>query len=73
MNVQAANLKDINVRKAIREAIDVPSILEAAYSGKYKQACAMIAPDMLGYLAGRALLSARSRKSQRVFEGSRGR
>jgi peptide/nickel transport system substrate-binding protein len=49
MNVQAPNLKDVNVRKAIREGIDVPSILEAAYNGKYKQACAMIAPGMLGF------------------------
>jgi peptide/nickel transport system substrate-binding protein len=49
MNVQHPNLKDVNVRKAIREAIDVPSILEAAYNGKYKQACAMVAPGMIGY------------------------
>jgi peptide/nickel transport system substrate-binding protein len=51
MNVQYPTLKDVNVRKAIREAIDVPSILEAAYNGKYQQACAMIAPGMIGYWA----------------------
>ena len=49
MNVQHPNLEDINIRKAIREAIDVPSILEAAYNEKYTQACAMIAPGMIGY------------------------
>jgi len=48
MNVQHPNLEDINIRKAIREAIDVPSILEAAYNEKYTQACAMIAPGMIG-------------------------
>jgi len=49
MNVQHPNLKDINIRKAIREAIDVSSILEAAYNGKYARACTMLAPDMIGF------------------------
>ncbi len=48
MNVQHPNLEDINVRRAIRAGIDVDSIIEAAYDGKYARACAMISPDMLG-------------------------
>jgi len=48
-NVQSPKLQDVNVRKAIREAIDVPSILKAAYNDKYQRACAMVAPSMLGY------------------------
>ncbi len=34
MNIQSPNLTDINVRKAVRSAIDVPSILEAAFEGR---------------------------------------
>lgn len=49
INVQSPKLKDVNVRKAIREGIDVPSILKAAYNDKYQRACTMIAPNMLGY------------------------
>ena len=49
MNVQHPKLKDVNVRKAIREGIDVPSILDAVYGGQYQRACAMIAPGMIGY------------------------
>lgn len=51
MNVQHPNLEDINVRQAIRYAIDVPSILEAAYDGKWTRACALVAPGQLGYWA----------------------
>ncbi|HXV44710.1 MAG TPA: ABC transporter substrate-binding protein, partial [Anaerolineae bacterium] len=49
MNVQHPNLEDINVREAIRHAVDVPSVLEAAYDGKWTQACALIAPGQVGH------------------------
>jgi peptide/nickel transport system substrate-binding protein len=49
MNIENPKLKDINVRQAIRYGIDVPSILEAAYEGKAKQARAMIPEGTLGY------------------------
>jgi peptide/nickel transport system substrate-binding protein len=49
MNVQHPNLEDVNVRRAIRAGIDVNSIIEVAYDGKYERACAMIAPSLLGY------------------------
>lgn len=48
MNVQAPNLEDVNVRRAIRAGIDVDSIIEAAYDGKYARACSMISPALLG-------------------------
>jgi len=51
MNVQHPKLADINVREAIRAAVDVPSILEAAYGGKATRACALLAPGQLGYWA----------------------
>lgn len=48
MNVQHPNLEDINVRQAIRYAVDVPSINIAAYEGKWERACALIAPGQVG-------------------------
>jgi len=49
MNVQNPKLRDINVRKAIIYAIDVPSILAAAYMGQVERACALIPPGLIGY------------------------
>jgi len=49
MNMENPKLEDINVRRAIRHGIDVPSILEAAYDGKAEQARAIIPPRILGY------------------------
>jgi peptide/nickel transport system substrate-binding protein len=46
MNVQHPKLRDIRVRQAIRSAIDVPSIIEAAYEGKATQAYAIVAAGM---------------------------
>jgi peptide/nickel transport system substrate-binding protein len=53
MNILHPKLKDIRVRQAIRSAIDVPSILEAAFEGKWQHATAIIPPGMkLGYWKG---------------------
>lgn len=49
MNVENPKLQDINVRQAIRYAVDVPSILEATYLGKVEQARALLPPYILGY------------------------
>ena len=50
MNVRDPFLSNINVRKAIRQAIDVPGILEAAYNGVWPRANAIIPQAMgLGY------------------------
>lgn len=52
MNVEDEILSDIRVRQAIRLAVDVPSILEAAYEGRYRRANAIVAEEMgLGYWA----------------------
>jgi peptide/nickel transport system substrate-binding protein len=52
MNTRSPRLEDINVRQAIRYAIDVPAILEAAYEGRYERATAIIPPGMpIGYWA----------------------
>jgi peptide/nickel transport system substrate-binding protein len=51
MNVQHPKLQDVNVRKAIRYAIDVPSILEAVWDGRFRRACAIVAPGQLGHWA----------------------
>ncbi|HEY7421604.1 MAG TPA: ABC transporter substrate-binding protein [Gaiellaceae bacterium] len=53
MNILHPKLKDIRVRQAIRAAVDVPSIMEAAFEGKWQRATAIIPPGMkLGYWAG---------------------
>ena len=50
MNTRSPKLEDINVRQAIRYAIDVPSIIEAAFEGRYERATAIISPGMpIGY------------------------
>jgi peptide/nickel transport system substrate-binding protein len=46
MNVQHPKLQDVNVREAVRYAIDVPSILEAAFENRHTQATAIIPPGM---------------------------
>jgi len=52
MNVEHPPLDNLNLRRAIQDAIDVPSILEAAYDGKVPQAYAIIPKEMgLGYWA----------------------
>jgi peptide/nickel transport system substrate-binding protein len=50
MNILNPKLEDINVRQAIRYAIDVPAILEAGFEGRYERATAIIPPGMpIGY------------------------
>jgi peptide/nickel transport system substrate-binding protein len=50
MNVTHEKLKDKNVRLAIRYGIDVPSIIEAAFEGRWRRANALLAPGMpVGY------------------------
>ncbi len=46
MNIQDPVLSDINVRKAIHYAVDVPSILEAAFEGRWRRATAVLPPSM---------------------------
>jgi peptide/nickel transport system substrate-binding protein len=49
LNVQNEKLQDINVRKAIIYAIDVPSILQATYMGQAERECALIPPGLIGH------------------------
>ncbi len=50
MNITHPNLSNVNVRQAIRYAIDVPSIIAAAFDGKWSRARAILAPGMpVGY------------------------
>jgi peptide/nickel transport system substrate-binding protein len=51
MNVQHPKLQDINIRMAIRAAIDAPSIIEAAWEGAAVRACNMFSPSSVGYWA----------------------
>ena len=48
MNLAHPKLQDINVRKAIWNAIDVPSILAATYLGQVEQECALVPPGLIG-------------------------
>jgi peptide/nickel transport system substrate-binding protein len=50
MNMLHPKLEDIRVRQAIRLAVDVPAIIEAAFEGKVTRATAIIPPNMgVGY------------------------
>ncbi len=52
LNVTDPLLSNINLRKAIRSAIDVPSIIAAAYNDAYERAYAILPPSMkIGYWA----------------------
>ena len=42
-------LKDVRVRKAVQMAVDIPSILEAAYFGQAEPATGIIPPGLLGH------------------------
>jgi peptide/nickel transport system substrate-binding protein len=50
MNTTHPNLKNLNVRRAVRYAVDVPSMLEVGFSGRAAQAYSMIPKTMgVGY------------------------
>jgi peptide/nickel transport system substrate-binding protein len=48
MNVENEKMKDINLRKAIQHAIDVPSIMQASYFGAAQPSTGIIAPGLAG-------------------------
>lgn len=49
MNLENPALEDINLRKAIQHAINIPQILDAAYSGVADPATGLIAPGLIGH------------------------
>jgi len=49
MNVENELLSNQNLRKAIQHAIDVPSIMEAAYFGSAVPSTGIIAPGLIGH------------------------
>ena len=53
MNAGHAKLRDVRVRQAVRAAIDVDAILDAAFDGAYRRATAIVPPNMpVGYWDG---------------------
>ena len=51
MNVENEQMKNINLRKAIQHAIDVPSIMQASYFGAAEPSTGIIAPGLTGHRA----------------------
>jgi len=51
MNVENEKLSNMNLRKAIQHAIDVPSIMQASYFGAAKPSTGIIAPGLAGHRA----------------------
>lgn len=49
MNVENPKLADVNVRKAIRAAVNVPDILAVAYNGMVERETGLVAPGLIGY------------------------
>lgn len=49
MNTYHPKLEDINVRKAIQWAINVPQIIETAYFGQAQPSNGMVAPGLIGH------------------------
>ncbi|AZO18048.1 MULTISPECIES: ABC transporter substrate-binding protein [unclassified Mesorhizobium] len=49
MNMEHPKLKDINVRKAVQWAINVPQILDTAFAGQVNVATGTIAPGLIGH------------------------
>src|SRR5262249_5549462 len=51
--ISQKNVPNLDLRRAIRAAIDVPGVIKAAYNGRYQRAYAIIPPAMpVGYWAG---------------------
>ena len=52
LTISQKNVPNLNLRRAIRSAIDVPGIIKAAYNGKWAQAYGIIPSSMgIGYWA----------------------
>ncbi|ATU95536.1 peptide ABC transporter substrate-binding protein (plasmid) [Phyllobacterium zundukense] len=51
MNMDHPKLKDLNVRKAVQWAINVPQILDAAYASQAQVATGTVAPGLVGHRA----------------------
>lgn len=51
MNMDNPKLQNLKLRQAIQHAIDVPTILEAAYSGAAQPSTGIIAPGLIGHRA----------------------
>ena len=51
MNVENEQMKNINLRKAIQHAIDVPSIMQASYFSAAEPSTGIIAPGLTGHRA----------------------
>ncbi|MER9313612.1 ABC transporter substrate-binding protein [Mesorhizobium australicum] len=49
MNMDHPKLKDVNVRKAIQWAINVPQIVDAAFAGQAAVSTGLIPPGIVGY------------------------
>ena len=49
MNVEHPKLKDIRIRKAVQMAMDIPSIMEAAYFGMAEPSTGIIPPGLIGH------------------------
>jgi peptide/nickel transport system substrate-binding protein len=49
MNVEAPPFDKLEVRRAVQQAIDVPSVLDAAYFGAAEPATGIIAPGLIGH------------------------
>lgn len=49
MNVENPALADLRVREAVKKAVDVDSVLEAAYFGEAARATGIIAPGLVGH------------------------
>ncbi|WP_292505902.1 ABC transporter substrate-binding protein, partial [Mesorhizobium sp.] len=49
MNMDNPTLKDINVRKAVQWAINIPQIIDTAYAGAANVATGSIAPGIVGH------------------------
>jgi peptide/nickel transport system substrate-binding protein len=51
MNVENEQMANVDLRKAIQYAIDVPSIMQASYFGAAKPSTGIIAPGLIGHRA----------------------
>ena len=49
MNVTHPNLQDVQIRRAIQQAVDVGAVLEAAYFGQAQRATGVVAPSLIGH------------------------
>ncbi len=68
MNVENSILKDKRIRKAVQYAVDIDSVLEAAYFGVAERATGILAPGLIGHRPENLIKKPNLAKAKKLLE-----